>query len=672
MQRKERWRKAVVSCCTQQVFAYAAGVCSPEESAVRRLHELGLLESLLIDKSSGSPIIWATDAYAAWGDAFARTAPVTPELLLRPPFRLMTRAAKESNARSERTRSHAEVFTPLWVVKKMNDFMEAEWFGRGGVFDAPRVRFPKDLIWQQFVLSRRMEITCGEAPYLVSRYDVSSGFLVPPFSRVGILDRKLRVVTEYTAAEGDRLEWAFRALQATYGYEFQGDNVLLARLNVLLSFEEYMRAKLGRLPSRKEYRRLLDILAWNIWQMDGLSGLRPFAQAAQSREVRHPCRIFDWRSGRSIEYNQLKKRKKDIEFDFIIGNPPYHDETERTSDMPLYHLLMDAAYCLSDRVLLITPARFLFNAGKTPKAWNKKMLADPHLKVVQFYPSSSKVFAGTEIMGGLAVTYRDTRKRYGAIGVFFSFEEMRALAAKISPYVRKSAFSGIMFPQNRFDLGRLYADFPEFRSLISNDGRERRVVSSSFEKLSVFHDERSDADDIRVLGIVDGNRRCYRYIARCYIEDNGNLDRWKVLLPRSNGSAAIGESSSTSLIGEPLVGEPAVGYTQSFMGIGAFVSQVEAENCLKYVKTKFVRALLGLLKITPNNPPEKWRYVPLQDFSPTSDIDWAKSIADIDRQLYAKYGLDKTVIAFIESHVKEMERTPSPPALRSHLSQKNL
>lgn len=637
---------------------------------MRRLHEMGLLDALLIDKSSGLPIIWATDAYAAWGDAYARTTPITPELLLRPPFRLMTRAAKESDARSERTKSHAEVFTPLWVVKMMNDFMEAEWFGQEGIFDAPRVLFPKGLIWQQFVLSRRMELTCGEAPYLVSRYDVTSGFSVPPSSRVGILDRKLRVVSEYAATEDDRLEWAFRALQATYGYEFQGDNVLLARLNVLLSFEEYMRAKLNRLPSHAEYHRLLDILAWNIWQMDGLSGLIPFSQAPdvmqqldlfaaendapQSENIRPPCRVFNWQSGHSIEYNQLKTNMKDIKFDFIIGNPPYQEETEGTSDMPLYNTFMDEAYAISDRVMLITPARFLFNAGKTPKVWNKKMLADPHLKIVQYEPDSGKVFANTGIMGGITITYRDTRKDYGAIGTFFSFEEMRSLAAKISPHARKSPFSDIMFSQNHFNLKRLYADFPEFQSLISSDGRERRVVSSSFEKLSVFHSERSGANDIKVLGIVDSNRRCYRYIAKCYIEDNGNLDKWKVLLPRSNGSAAIGESSSTPLVGDPLIGEPEVGFTQSFMGIGSFASRPEAENCIKYVKSKFARALLGLLKITPNNPPEKWRYVPLQDFTPSSDIDWTKSVAEIDRQLYAKYGLDESEIAFIESHVKEM------------------
>ena len=99
---------------------------------------------------------------------------------------------------------------------------------------------------------------------------------------------------------------------------------------------------------------------------------------------------------------------------------------------------------------------------------------------------------------------------------------------------------------------------------------------------------------------------------------------------------------------------PFQGYTQSFIGIGAFSNQNEAEAANKYVKTKYARCMLGVLKITQDNNRETWAYVPLQDFTPASDIDWSKSIPEIDQQLYRKYGLDQTEIDFIESHVKEM------------------
>ena len=109
------------------------------------------------------------------------------------------------------------------------------------------------------------------------------------------------------------------------------------------------------------------------------------------------------------------------------------------------------------------------------------------------------------------------------------------------------------------------------------------------------------------------------------------------------------------MLSTPLIGEPLIGYTQSFLGIGAYDSRLEAEAVLKYVKSKFARVLLGILKITQDNPPEKWKYVPLQDFTSSSDIDWSKSIAEIDQQLYAKYDLSDEEIDFIETHVKEMD-----------------
>ena len=207
-----------------------------------------------------------------------------------------------------------------------------------------------------------------------------------------------------------------------------------------------------------------------------------------------------------------------------------------------------------------------------------------------------------------------------------------------------------MYLQEHFNLNELYRDYPEAPEIISSGGRERRIVTSSFNKLAVFSDLQQTEDSVRILGLSQpGNRRVYKWIKREYIEDNGNLELFKVILPKSNGSGALGEVLST-----PLIGEPLIGYTQSFLGIGACSSRVEAEAILKYVKSKFARVLLGILKITQDNPPEKWRYVPLQDFTSASDIDWSKPIPEIDQQLYAKYELTDKEIAFIESHVKEM------------------
>ena len=151
------------------------------------------------------------------------------------------------------------------------------------------------------------------------------------------------------------------------------------------------------------------------------------------------------------------------------------------------------------------------------------------------------------------------------------------------------------------------------------------------------------------MTILKGNRTI-KLVKKKYIAEHEALSNYKVFVPKSNGSGAIGEVLST-----PLIGEPLIGHTQTFISIGNFKEKKEAENCLKYIKTKFARCLLGILKITQDNPPAKWKYVPLQDFTTNSDIDWFKSIADIDQQLYKKYGLSESEIAFIEEKVQAME-----------------
>ena len=146
------------------------------------------------------------------------------------------------------------------------------------------------------------------------------------------------------------------------------------------------------------------------------------------------------------------------------------------------------------------------------------------------------------------------------------------------------------------------------------------------------------------------NRRCYKRIKDTYITHPDNYKCFKVVIPKSNGSGAIGEVLST-----PIVGEPIIGYTQSFISIGCFETEKEASATLKYVKSKFMRTMLGVLKVTQDNNTDVWKFVPLQDFTSTSDIDWSQSISDIDRQLYAKYGLSDEEIAFIEKMIKPME-----------------
>lgn len=340
---------------------------------------------------------------------------------------------------------------------------------------------------------------------------------------------------------------------------------------------------------------------------------------------------------------QFKKGEPlNMKFDVVIGNPPYQEETKDTSDKPIYNYFMSEAYKFADKVCFITPARFLFNAGKTPKKWNAKMLNDKHLKVAYYEQDSSNVFPNTDIKGGVAITYRDTQKDFGKIGTFTHFEELNSILRKVV----NNSFESIE-PIVGVQLD--YKFKKEFN--ISQVGLKTNVFN---KQKHLFTDSRVTDTQIAILGL-NGRNRIYKYIEEEYFILPQNHQKWKVYLPTSNGSGAIGEVLSTPLIGEPLIGEPLIGHTETFVGIGEFDNQEEAENLLKYIKTKFARTMLGTLKITQHNLASTWKNVPLQNFTNNSDIDWSQSIAQIDQQLYKKYGLSEKEIAFIEEKVRAME-----------------
>lgn len=344
-----------------------------------------------------------------------------------------------------------------------------------------------------------------------------------------------------------------------------------------------------------------------------------------------------------------KDGNEDMKFDAIVGNPPYQIMAtgEANGSDPIYHLFIDAACKLGEKVSFIHPARFLFNAGKTPKDWNEKMLNDEHYKVVQYWANSGDVFPTVDIKGGVAVTYWDKNKTFEKIGTFVAHEPLRTALEKVLAIKGFKSLTDSIYPQNKYEFSTLYKDYPHYKNIIGSDGADKRLRPNAFDKLDVFKENQSKGE-IPIHGLIR-NKRVIRFINSKYIEASENLDKYKVLVPKANGSGAIGEVLST-----PMVGEPMVGYTGSFIGIGAFETQVEAENCMKYIKTKFARAMLGTLKVTQDNPRETWLNVPLQDFTTNSDIDWSKSVSEIDKQLYKKYGLSKDEIEFIESKVREM------------------
>ncbi len=340
-----------------------------------------------------------------------------------------------------------------------------------------------------------------------------------------------------------------------------------------------------------------------------------------------------------------------MKFDAIVGNPPYQEENSNTRKPPLYHYFYDMAFKLSDIVTLITPARFLFNIGQTPKSWNEKMLNDEHFKVINYFSDSKSIFDTVDIKGGVVITLHNTKENYGKIKVFTPFKELNEIMKKIELIDGENYKSICDITSSRGNY-RFTKDFLKQNSFISErlgNGTGDMIVSNVFEKLpEIFTETKTNEKDYKFLG-RNNNERVYRYIPRDFVQNNPYLNTYNVILPKSNGTGAFGEILST-----PLISNIFEGATDTFISIGLFETKIEANAMLKYIKTKFLRALLGIKKATQDNPKSVWQYIPIQDFTKNSDIDWNKSISEIDKQLYKKYNLNDDEISFIEERIKPM------------------
>ena len=348
---------------------------------------------------------------------------------------------------------------------------------------------------------------------------------------------------------------------------------------------------------------------------------------------------------------------KNMNYSAIIGNPPYQEINEGKGNGadPLYHLFINLGRELSPVGLMIHPARFLFNAGKTPKDWNEKILSDPNFKVKDYWVRSFDVFNIVDVKGGIAITMWDKNENDEPIGFFSPFDEVKSILEKVHPK-DSSSLSEVVYPRDLYKLTEtLYKENPWAENRQSK-GHRFDVGSNIFEIFpELFTDKAPNrADYIGIYGL-QGRDRVIKWIKRNYVKLPDNIDKYKVFVPKSNGSGAIGEILRTPVIGTPVIGTPKIGHTLTFLSIGNFEKTSYAEACLKYIKTRFARLMLGTLKVTQDNPKDTWANVPMQDFTENSDIDWSKSVEEIDTQLYKKYKLNDKEISFIESMIKSMD-----------------
>ena len=338
---------------------------------------------------------------------------------------------------------------------------------------------------------------------------------------------------------------------------------------------------------------------------------------------------------------------RNMKFNAVVSNPPYQVGVNKE---PLYHHFISIGMEIGDLGTLIHPGRFLFNAGKTPKAWNQKMLNAEHFKVVKYWKKSDEVFDAVDIKGGVAVTMWDKQNVIGPIGTFVLHDELRTIQEKVESLGEES-FSKLVYSRDLYQLTELfYKENPELEGRQSK-GHRFDLGTTAFSLFpEVFSDEKPAGDGYALVVGRENDTRIAKWIKKEYLKLPDNFESYKVVVPKSNGSGHFGESLSS-----PFVAAPFHAQNTTFLSIGKFDSIFEAEACLKYIKTKFVRCMLGILKVTQDNPKSVWSKVPLQNFTQQSDINWDLSIPELDAALYQKYNLTQDDIDFIESNVSAMQ-----------------
>ena len=301
-----------------------------------------LLEILLKDMTTGKNIFWATDNYSSRGMGYKTWDRIRIELITgRYGNVIKPRTKKSKGDQEKRIRDKAEVFTPAWICNKQNNLIDSIWFNKENVFNKEKkdggwtttkkkISFPEDKTWQDYIQDIRLEISCGEAPYLVSRYDTVTGDIIPVMNRIGLLDRKMRIVNENCDDKDEWIKWTIEAFKSIYAYEWQGDSLLIARENLLYTFTDNYLYKFSEKPGIELIKKIAVIISWNIWQMDGIRGVVPnscknerivnytlfgdeiietVCKGCKKGNINYHngiyCKIMNWKTNRKIKYVSL-------------------------------------------------------------------------------------------------------------------------------------------------------------------------------------------------------------------------------------------------------------------------------------------------------------------------------------------------------------------------------
>lgn len=327
-------------------------------------------------------------------------------------------------------------------------------------------------------------------------------------------------------------------------------------------------------------------------------------------------------------------------FDLIIGNPPYQKDGNNTRKAPIYHAFMEQAFRMGKTVILITPARFLYDSSHTPGKWSRKVLADKHFKVLQYEADGAGIFPDTEIKGGLAITCRKENAIFKPVNNFVPHLALASILMKIKG---TKSMASIVSCRGLYRFTEKFFQDDPGRLQTMPHGSGNMLTSRVFSLFPQVFSSKRTLGDIPIYGRVSG-KRVLRYLQNVYLRENVWLHKYNVMAPEACGRGRFGEC----LKGLAIL-PPGSGHTDTFLSIGRFTQENEALNCLKYIQSKFCRALLGAGRPSHHLSARCWRFAPIQNFCEVSDIDWSQ--ADIDCQLYAKYRLTRKEMAFIENNV---------------------
>ena len=632
-----------------------------------------VLDTLLKDRSTGKNIIWATDPpeelqTVMYEPVTDRSQITTQQLRLTHYEVVLPRMMKQIDTQQQRTRKKGEVFSPAWVCNKMNNALDADWFrGLGAEESAGQftvelpqgwqtvetpVQFPvckgRTPAWVQYVQSRRLEVTCGEAPFLASRYDAATGEMIPVPRRIGILDRKLRVVSENAATEDEWRKYATHAVQSTYGYEYQGDNLLLARVNLLLTYAEHLQARWQRKPTKDELQPIANIIAWNVWQMDGLHlsvpGGKPQPEAEQldlfsmfgAAEPQPPtvsCKVKNWRKGShgtTQNFETIREGSTSMKFDYVIGNPPYQisDGGAGVSATPIYNRFIEAIKTIHPgAICLIIPAKW-YSGGKGLDKFREEMLGDRHISTLVDYSNSLDVFPNVDVAGGVC---------------YFVWKEAYNGKCKYTNYRNGKATTAYR-DLNEFQTFIRYPVASEIVKKVKEDGELTldKVVSSRKPFGLATTAKPMKTGDITLR--YNGGRGPYKSTEiRVGTE---MIDQWKIIISRLTAEHAgqPAKDGKYRVLSTMELLKPGEICSETYLVAGAFDSKEEATNYMDYLKTQFVRFLILQIAMTQQLSKASFAFVPCQDFTRK----WT------DKQLFEKYDLSSEEVNYIQGMIKEM------------------